>query len=272
MEVDASHGGLGAVLSQEQNGKVRPIAYASSGLRPTARNMANYSSRKLEFLALKWAMSEKFRDYLLGHKCIVYTDNNPLSHFFVTSSARFGATEQRWVAQLAAFDFEVKYRSGRSNKNVDALSRRHPPGPHHDSWHLAAPASQATIVALPHHAPSDLRALQHADPFLQEVLVFWGQKQRPNTWDRRHISPPALAIVRQWSRLVEQDGGPDGAEAVFQVLLPTVLKPEVMAQVHQGHGHRGVERTLELLRVTNTQSIQYTKKSSLVLLQSVLRK
>lgn len=46
LEVDASHGGLGAVLSQAQAGKVRPIAYASQGLRPTERNMVNYSSMK----------------------------------------------------------------------------------------------------------------------------------------------------------------------------------------------------------------------------------
>ena len=102
LEVDTSHGGLGAVLSQEQDGKVRPIAYASRGLKPTERKMSNYSSMKLEFLALKWAMTEKFREYLLGHKCVVYTDNNPLSPL---SSAKLGATEQRWVAQLASFDF-----------------------------------------------------------------------------------------------------------------------------------------------------------------------
>ena len=65
LEVDVSYGGLGAVLSQEQNGKVRPIAYASRGLRPTERNMSNYSSMKLEFLALKWAMSEKFSTCLV---------------------------------------------------------------------------------------------------------------------------------------------------------------------------------------------------------------
>jgi len=125
LEVDASYGGLGAVLSQEQDGKVRPIAYASRSLRPNERNMTNYSSMKLEFLALKWALTEKFREYLLDHKCVVYTDNNPLSHL---SSAKMGATEQRWAAQLASFDFELKYRSGRSNKNADALFRQHPPG------------------------------------------------------------------------------------------------------------------------------------------------
>lgn len=68
LETDASYSGLGAVLSQETDGCVRPVAYASRGLRPTERNMSNYSSMKLEFLALKWAVTDKFREYLLGHK------------------------------------------------------------------------------------------------------------------------------------------------------------------------------------------------------------
>lgn len=67
---------------------MRPIAYASRGLRPPERNMSNYSSMKLELLALKWAMTEKFREYLLGQRCVVFTDNNPLSHL---ATAKLGA-------------------------------------------------------------------------------------------------------------------------------------------------------------------------------------
>ncbi|XP_078658200.1 tenascin-X-like [Branchiostoma floridae x Branchiostoma belcheri] len=67
--IDASHDGLGAVLSQEQKGIERVIAYASRGLKPTERNMDNYSSFKLELLGLKWAVTEKFKDYLYGAKC-----------------------------------------------------------------------------------------------------------------------------------------------------------------------------------------------------------
>lgn len=73
LESDASHSGLEAVLSQATKEAVRPIAYASRGLKPSKRNMANYSSMKLEFLALKWTMTERFREYLPGHRCMVYT-------------------------------------------------------------------------------------------------------------------------------------------------------------------------------------------------------
>ena len=47
LEIDASHIGLGAVLSQDQDGQCKPISFASRGLRPTERNMSNYSERRL---------------------------------------------------------------------------------------------------------------------------------------------------------------------------------------------------------------------------------
>ena len=61
---DASLDGLGAVLAQMQDGKERVIAYASRSLVPAERNDQNYSSFKLELLGMKWAITEKFKDYL----------------------------------------------------------------------------------------------------------------------------------------------------------------------------------------------------------------
>ena len=114
LETDAHFHGLGAVLSQEQEDGLIVLSYASKGLKPTERNMQNYSSMKLELLALYWAIAQKYHDLLIGSNFVVYTDNNPLSYLQTTAS--LGATEMRWTAELAQFNFTVKYRSGRSRK------------------------------------------------------------------------------------------------------------------------------------------------------------
>ena len=60
IKTDASSRGLGAVLSQQQEDKKRVLAYARRRLRNAEKYDKNYSSMKLELLARKLAVSEKF--------------------------------------------------------------------------------------------------------------------------------------------------------------------------------------------------------------------
>ena len=83
--------------------------------------MKDYSSAKIELLALKWSVCEKFKDYLLGSKFTVYTDNNPLVY---VKSSKLGAAQIRWLSELALYDFDIVYRTGKSNLVTDALFRR----------------------------------------------------------------------------------------------------------------------------------------------------
>jgi len=104
---------------QEQEGQVRPIAFASRGL---SHSEARYPAHKLEFLALKWSVTEKFSDYLYGNQFTVITDSNPLT--YILTSAKLDATSYRWLSALSTFSFTLQYRAGKQNLDADGLSRR----------------------------------------------------------------------------------------------------------------------------------------------------
>ena len=119
VHTDASENGLEAVLYQEQDdGTTRVIVHASRSL---SKSDKRYHFSKLEFLALKWSICERFHEYLYGGEFEVYTDNNPLT--YVLMIAKLDATRQRWVASLANYNFKIFYRSGKQNLEVNALSR-----------------------------------------------------------------------------------------------------------------------------------------------------
>ena len=104
------------------NGTNHVIAFASRSLWPSEQSMWNYSSAKLELLALKLVVMEKLRDYLLGLKFTIYTDNNPLAY---VKESKLGVAQSRWLSELALFNFDIKYRSGKLNQAADALNH-HP--------------------------------------------------------------------------------------------------------------------------------------------------
>ena len=123
LETNAYLQGLVAVLfQQDETGKLCVIAHASQSLHPSKRFMHNYSSTKLELLAPKWAVMEKFYDYLLGSKFHVYMDISPLAY---VRESKLGVSQIQWLSELALSDFTIHYQTGRPNKAANALGR-HP--------------------------------------------------------------------------------------------------------------------------------------------------
>ena len=118
LKTDASKGGLGAVLSQKQeDGWFHLVAYGSQALTTHEKN---YHSTKLEFLVLKWAIMEHFKEYLLYQPFLVKTDNNPLTYIMPTPN--LDATGHQWVRALVKFNFQLEYQKGWDNAVADALS------------------------------------------------------------------------------------------------------------------------------------------------------
>lgn len=120
LHTDASEQGLGAVFYQQQDGKLRVIGYGSRTLSPAERNYHLHSG-KLEFSARKWAVCEKFRDYLFyAPHFTIYTDNNPLT--YIMSTAKLNAVSHLRVGELSDFRFSIRYRPGKTNIDADTLA------------------------------------------------------------------------------------------------------------------------------------------------------
>ncbi|GKB30446.1 ty3-gypsy retrotransposon protein [Tanacetum coccineum] len=110
---DASGSGIGAVLSQEE----KLIAFFSKKLSPRMRASSTYIR---ELYAITEAV-KKWRQYLLGRKFRVFTDQRSLKHLL--TQVIQSPDQHKWASKLLGYDFEVHYKPGKENRVADALSR-----------------------------------------------------------------------------------------------------------------------------------------------------
>ncbi|KAK7883916.1 hypothetical protein WMY93_027039 [Mugilogobius chulae] len=282
LHTDASTTGLGAVLYQEQEGQKRVIAYASRGL---SRSESRYPAHKLEFLALKWAVTEKFSDYLYGTSFTVVTDSNPLT--YLLTSAKLDATSYRWLSALSTYSFKIIYRAGRQNTDADALSRR----PHGNltSDLLSEKEKERIIRFAEHHldTPNVITIDQHTVQALSDRhLICSAPDQTPDhtlvhslsmsadslpdsfTADEQFassvVSPLSPADIADKQRadpvlghvIAQLETGDSPPPSVREHLpeLPLLLRTYIgwssmtTSSLHDQMGHMGIERTLDLVR------------------------
>lgn len=279
LHTDASDKGLGAVLYQCQNGKLRVVGYGSRTLTPAERNYHLHSG-KLEFLALKWAVCEKFRDYLYyAPHFTIYTDNNPLT--YIMSTAKLNAVGHRWVGELSDFRFDIRYRPGKTNLDADTLSRLPLDIEKYvsdctetfsdeavratwDGSQVAKDKDIAWVAALNTSAPdapsqpqSSLRSISHIDlvkaqredPAISQVIKLKESHSKLTEEVRKTVSPVAQKMLHEWTKLcIEDDVLYRRTKERKQLVLPARYRHVALQQLHNEMGHVGTERVLHLAR------------------------
>lgn len=117
LTTDASKLGCGAVLQQEHEGTLLPVAYASRGF---TKGESNKSTIEQELTAIHWAVTH-FRAYLYGRKFLIQTDHKPLVYLYSLKDPSSKLTRMR--LDLEEFNFDIQYVKGKDNVIADALSR-----------------------------------------------------------------------------------------------------------------------------------------------------
>ena len=268
LHTDASTSGLGAVLYQVQKGKRRVIAYASRSL---SKSEQNYSTHKLEFLALKWAVTEKFYDYLYGNHFEVKTDNNPLT--YVLSTAKLDATGHRWLAALSTFDFNISYISGCSNVEADALSRMPRsdiPSTSFEAICQATLADTSLVDSLSVSVPSDIldgeddtslldavsvdmQKEQQADSAIKQMFTAVSSQQRPSRNSLKIADKEVKKLCKHWESLEIRNGLlckrlSVNDESYHQIIAPSSVRLRLLEGFHNKLGHLGRDRTIDLVK------------------------
>lgn len=279
LHCDASQDGLGAVLYQQQQGKMRVIAYGSRSLSQSEKR---YHSGKLEFLALKWAICERFRDYLYhAQSFVVYTDNNPLT--YVRTTAKLNTAGHRWVAELADYHFTIRYRPGKNNNDADGLSRM-PLSIEDYVNSCTREVSGETVSAFMENVkvekrdpcqgvgiiqtcalslirdcnsragqplnPSQICKAQAEDEVLSRVIWYKSRKHRPSRAEIKAEQPAVATLLKQWLKISLDENGLLRRRTFRreQLVVPKSYHSLIFKELHQDMGHLGVERTLDLVR------------------------
>jgi len=228
VETDASNFAVGAILSQEFDGQLHPIAFISTSL---TKSQLNYPIYDKELLAIKVAL-EEWRPYLEGarHPFTIYTDHKNLT--FPRKPELLSQRQIRWYEFLSRFDFNLVYRAGKKSGKPDILSRR--------SDHLFDCSHDASCCVINSKSSDEslinsiLKSLSN-DDFYNKVKSFISSNSNSN---------PPFKFINKCK--IDKEGF-----LLFDNLIyvPKKLRTRVLELHHDSvsAGHFGVSKTFDLI-------------------------
>ena len=277
LDCDSSDHAMGAVLSQEQDGREVVLAYSSKAL---TKEQKNYCVTRKEFLAIVFHL-KYFRNYLWGREILVRTDHGALQWYKNIKQPDFQLSS--WIETVEEFGVKIVSRPGSKHQNADALSRipvcdgkkcicgkcREYSSESVDAATNTGgfpncvstitgntPCFVSTITIQADLSPSQISQAQKSDPGTAKLfeLKSLGTVQ-PKYQEVSHLSDEAKCYWAEWDRMVLKNGilyrkweSPNGSDINWQIILPKQFRKQVLASIHEKSGHLGQRRCYIALR------------------------
>ena len=221
LSVDASSGGLGAVILQNQ----QPVAYGSRALTTAQRN---YAQIEKEALAILYGCT-KFHTYLFGKEVHVETDHKPLQAIFLKPLYQAPQRLQRILLSLQRYDLKVTYKPGKEMFISDCLSRAYL-----DETIEDLNSKELTVNLLTYLAVSEEKRKVIQEETEQDSEMNQLRKVVEQGWPEKQEKIPK-EIKPYWNfrdEITCMDG------MLFKgdkLIVPAKLRPEMLQKIHEAH-------------------------------------
>lgn len=223
LTTDASGISVAAALAQIQDGVEHPIAFFSKSLNDAERRWA---SAEMEVAAIVTGINA-FRQYLLGNKFTVYTDNAACVH--ILKKANLSPKLYRWAAIVQEYDMVVKHKQGKQNTVCDALSR----------------VRVSTIRQIPPR--DDIRLAQRRDLSLNPIIRYLLHDETPVAYNQKQREK----FIQECQQFEMIDGMlfKRRLENSPVVVIPDMYQELMLYRLHKSvEGmHLGITKTLKTL-------------------------
>ena len=237
VSADASSYGLGAVLLQQHDEGLKPVAYCSRSLTQAEKN---YAQVEKELLASVWAC-EKFQRYLVGLPIFkILTDHKPLVPLMNDRDINQAPIRcQRLLLRLMRFNVVAEYVRGRDMVMADALSRM----PLSSQISTTEKEVAAYVKAVRFRQPASDRKLEEIRRCMREdagiqsamnyTLLGW-------PWQKDDVADVAQAYHHVRAELSVAN---DLLLRGNRIVIPVEMRWEILEKIHDGH--QGVNKCRE---------------------------
>ena len=239
LQVDASYGGLGATLLQEDG----PVAYASKAMAVTQTKWAHIEK---EMLAIVFGCS-RFHQYVYGNRIRVKTDHKLLEVILNKPLSQALMRLQKMMMQLQAYDIDIVYKKGNEMFVADVLSRAYSEKIVEEHFDRDIEQDKCIHLMSKKAYITDSRVQEIVKENMVDTPIQTLIGQIRGEWpERREDVPLEIRCYYDYRlELLEQNG------LVYKgrrILIPLCLRKEILQKLHINH--QGIVKTKQIARDT----------------------